>query len=112
MGVVQNMSLVSTATTANTEPTKGDIVLTYTNGAGTAAINVDLIASISRDNGTTYTAVTLALQGTTGGHSILTAHDVDISGQPAGSEMRWKVATTSQSASKETRLQAVSLGWS
>jgi len=26
--------------------------------------------------------------------------------------MVWKVATTSQSVSKETRIQAVSLGWS
>ena len=86
--------------------------MTYTNGAGTAVINTDIVASISRDNGTTYTATTLVLQGTTGGHTILTANNVDISGQPSGSEMRWKVATTSQSASKDTRIQAVSLGWS
>ena len=108
-----NLTLVSNAQTAQAVPTKGDVVLTYTNGAGTATINTDLIASVSRDNGTTYTAVTLALQGTTGGHSILTAHDVDISGQPSGSSMRWKVVTANQSAgTKVTRIQAVSLGWS
>ena len=106
------MTLVSNAQTAQAQPTKGDVVLTYTNGAGTATINTDLIASVSRDNGTTYTAVTLALQGTTGGHTILTANDVDISGQPAGTSMRWKVATANQSVSKNTRIHAVSLGWS
>ena len=107
-----DMSLVSNSVTAQAQPTKGDVVLTYTNGAGTATINTDLIASVSRDNGTTYTAVTLALQGTTGGHTILTANDVDISGQPAGTSMRWKVATANQSVSKNTRIHAVSLGWS
>ena len=106
------MSLVSNAVTAQAQPTKADVVLTYTNGAGTATINTDLIASVSRDGGTTYTATTLASQGTTGGHTILTANDVDISGQPAGTSMVWKVATANQSVSKETRIPAVSLGWS
>ena len=106
------MSLVSNAQTAQAQPTKADVVLTYTNALGTATINTDLIASVSRDGGTTYTAVTLASQGTTGGHTILTANDVSISGQPAGTSMVWKVATTSQSVSKSTRIHAVSLGWS
>ena len=106
------MTLVSNTQTAQAQPTKADVVLTYTNGAGTAVVNTDLIASVSRDNGTTYSAVTLVSQGTTAGHTILTANDVDISGQPAGTSMRWKVATTSQSASKDTRIHAVSLGWS
>ena len=107
-----DMTLVSNSITAEAEPTKADVVLTYTNGAGTATINVDLIASVSRDNGTTYTPVTLASQGTTGGHTILTANDVSISGQPAGTSMRWKVVTANQSISKQTRVHAVSLGWS
>ena len=107
-----DMTLVSNSVTAEAQPTKADVVLTYTNGAGTATINTDLIASVSRDNGTTYTAITLASQGTTGGHTILTANNVDISGQPAGTSMVWKVATINQSASKDTRIHAVSLGWS
>ena len=108
-----DMTLVSTAQTAQAQPTKGDVVLTYNNGTGTTTLNTDLIASVSRDNGTTYTAATLALQGTTGGHNIATTHDLDISGQPAGTSMRWKVVTANQSSgSKTTRIQAVSLGWS
>ena len=108
-----NMTLVSTAQTAQAQPTKGDIVVTYTNGTGTTTLDTDLIASVSRDNGTTYTAVPLTLQGTTGGHNIATGHDVVISGQPAGTSMRWKMVTANQnSASKTTRIQAVSLGWS
>lgn len=107
-----DLSLVSNASTADSAPTKGDIVMTYTNGAGTATVNTDLKAWVSRDNGSNYTQATLTSEGTTGGHTILTAHDVDISGQPSGTAMRYKITTHNQSGAKETRIQAVSLGWS
>jgi hypothetical protein len=115
-----NMTLVSNSTTANDgAPTKGDIVMTYTNGVagagGATAINTDVKAYCSRDNGTTYTLMTLVAQGTTGSaspHFIVSAHDVDISSQPSDTEMIYKIETLNQSAAKETRIQAVSLGWS
>ena len=110
--VYNDMTLISNATTAEAVPTKGDLVMTYTNGAGTATVNTDIKGWVSRDNGTTYTQFTLADEGDTGGHTILTAHDLDISGQPSGTAMRYKITTHNQSASKETRIQAVSLGWS
>ena len=106
-----NMTLVSNSTTASSTPTTGDIVLTYTNGAGTATVNTDLKAWISRDNGTTYTQGTLVSEGTTGGDTILAARRVDISGQPSGTSMRYKITTHNQSVAKETRLQAASLAW-
>jgi hypothetical protein len=106
------MTLVSTATTAQAVPTKCDMVMTYTNGAGTAVINTNIKGYVSRDGGTTYTQGTLVSQGTTGGHTIATFHDLDISGQPSGSSMRYKIETLVQSASMATRIQAVSLGWS
>ena len=86
--------------------------MTYTNGAGTNTINTDIKAYVSRDNGTTYTQGTLASQGTTGGHTILTFHDLDISSQPSGSAMRYKIETLNQGAAKYANIQAVSLGWS
>ncbi|MCP4928664.1 MAG: hypothetical protein GY918_06365 [Gammaproteobacteria bacterium] len=106
-----DMTLISTSNTASSVPSSGDIVLTYTDGAGTATINTDIKAWVSRDNGTTYTQGTLASQGTSGGHNIATANSIDISGQPSGTSMRWKVTTHNQSTSKATRIQAVSLGW-
>ena len=109
--IIEDLTLVSTSTTAESTPTTGDIVMTYTNGVGTATVNTDLKAYVSRDNGTTWTQATLSSEGTTGGHTILTAHNVDISSQPSGTSMRYKVETLNQSASKETRIQAVSLGW-
>jgi hypothetical protein len=107
-----DMTLVSTSTTAEAVPTKGDIVFTIDNNIGTATINTDVKAYVSRDNGTTYTQFTLTDEGETGGHSILTAHDLDISAQPSGTSMRYKIETLNQSASKATFIQAVSLGWS
>jgi len=38
---------------------------------------------------------------------------LDIDGQPSGSEVRYKIALANQALeSKETRIHAVSLGWS
>jgi hypothetical protein len=109
---VEDMTLISNATTAEAVPTKGDLVMTYSDGAGTATVNTDLKAYASRDDGTTWTQLTLASQGSTGAHTILTAHDLDISGQPSGTDMRYKITTHNQSATKATRVHAVSLGWS
>ena len=109
--VAANMTLVSNATTAQAQPDTADLVLTYTNGAGTATINTDLKAYVSRDNGTTYTETTLVNEGTTGGDTILAARRVDISGQSSGTSMRYKVTTHNQSVSKQTRVMAASLAW-
>ena len=110
--VAANLTLISNTLTANDAVTKGDMVMTYTNGYGTATLNTDLKGYISRDNGANYTELTLTSQGTTGGHIIVTAHDVTLGGTDT-SQMLWKVTTHNQVASsKETYIQAVSLGWS
>ena len=106
------MTIISNAVTAESAPTKGDLVMTYSDGADTSTINTDLKAYASRDNGTTWTQLTLASQGSTGAHTILSAHDLDISGQPSGTDMRYKLTTHNQSVTKQTRIHAVSLGWS
>jgi hypothetical protein len=108
------MTLVSTATTAQTAPTKGDIVLTYTNGAGTATIGTDLTVEFSADNGSTWTDFGISasdVEGTTGGHTIISKHGVSLT-STSGTSMRYRLKTLNQSASKDTRIQAVSLGWS
>ena len=108
-----DMTLISNAQTANDgAPDNADLVITYTDGAGTATINTDLKAYVSRDGSAYSSAVTLVSQGDTGGHTILTANGIDISGITSGTSMRWKIETLNQSAAKETRIQAVSLGWS
>ena len=112
-GTQSDMTLISIATAAQAAPTKGDIVFTYTNGAGTAVINTNITAEISADDGSTWTVFTLASQGTTGGHTILTSHDQTITSTITSPwNMRYRIKTLVQSASMDTRIQAVSLGWS
>ena len=111
--VGNNMTLVSATTAAQAAPTKGDIVFTYTNGAGTTTLGTDVTAEISADGGSTWTAMTLGAEGSTGSHNIATAHDVTISSTITSPyNMAYRIKTLNQSASKTTRIQAVSLGWS
>ena len=96
-----NMILVSTATTAEAAPTKGDLVFTYTNGAGTAVVGTNITAEYSADNGSTWTDFAIAagdVQGTTGGHTIVTKNDVSLT-STSGTSMRYRIKTLVQSAS-------------
>ena len=92
-----NMTLISTTTAAQAAPTKGDIVLTYTNGAGTTTLDTDLTAEISADGGSTWTSLPLASEGSTGSHNIATSHDVTISSTiTAPWNMAYRIKTLNQ----------------
>ena len=112
--IYNNMTLVSTTTTAQAAPTKGDIVFTYSNGAGSTTLgggSPDVTAEYSADGGSTWTSMTLGSEGTTGSHNIATAHDVTLT-STSGTSMAYRIKTLNQSTTKTTRIQAVSLGWS
>jgi len=109
---VNNLTLVSNSTTASSAPSKSDLVILMKNSTGTATINTDIKGFISRDNGSNFTEVTLVDEGSYGTDTkILVAHDVDISSQPSGTAMVYKITTLNQSGSKITDINAVSLGW-
>ena len=113
--VISDMTLVSEFTEAEAAPTKGDLVMTYTTvGGGSTTVGTDLTAEVSADDGSTWTdlgLVTGDIQGTTGGHTIISKHDVTISSTiTAPYKMRYRIKTLNQAAAKETRIQAVSLG--
>ena len=114
--VYVDMTLVSTTTTAEATPTKGDIVFLLEDAAGTNTITAsgDVRAYISRDAGSNWSsAVTLADEGDWGTNKrIITARDVDISSLAGTTSLRWKITTHNQSASKVAAIHAVSLGWS
>jgi len=76
----------------------------------TPTLNTDIIVSVSRDAGVTFTAATLSDSGYVTGSSgqrILTGQ-ADISGQPSGQSMRWKLAL----ANNQVKIHGVSLQWS
>ena len=109
-----NMILVSNTITTATAPTKGDLVFTYTDGAGTAVLGTNITAEYSADAGVTWTNFGIAAsdsQGTTGGHTIVTKNNVTLT-STSGTDMRYRIKTLVQSAAMDTRIHAVSLGWS
>jgi len=107
----QNMTVVSNAQTAQAQPDTARITLFEHPSTGTTTINTDIKAYASRDNGTTYTQITLADDGEYESGKKLLSGSADISGQPAGTSMRYKIETLNQSSSKITRLHGVSLQW-
>jgi hypothetical protein len=104
----QSTTIISNAFTANSVPTTSRIVV-FEENVETPTINTDVIASISRDGGSTFTTATLSDSGYVTGSSgqrILTGQ-ATISGQPSGQSMRWKLAL----ANKQVKIHGVSLSW-
>ena len=106
-----NATLVSNAQTAQAQPDTARITVFEHPSTGTTTVNTDIKAYASRDNGTTYTQITLADDGEYESGKKLLSGSADISGQPAGTSMRYKIETLNQSSSKITRLHGVSLQW-
>jgi len=104
----QNTTIISTAFTSTTVATSSRIVV-FEENVDTPTLNTDIIASVSRDGGTTFTNATLSDSGYVTGSSgqrILTGQ-ADISGQPSGQSMRWKLAL----ANNQVKIHGVSLSW-
>jgi len=106
--VTTSTTIVSNAFTAGSAPTTSRIVV-FQEDVGSITLNTDIIASVSRNGGSNFTNVTLSDSGyVTGasGQRILTG-SVDISGQPSGTSMRWKLAL----ANNVSKVHGVSLQW-
>jgi len=108
-----DLTLQSTDTTATSVPSTADLIMLIEDGAGTATLNTDVKAFISRDSGANFTQGTLVEEGTWGASTkrIVAFHNLDISGQPSGTSICYKITTHNQSSSKETRISATSYGW-
>jgi hypothetical protein len=106
--VTTSTTIVSNAFTASSEPSTSRIVV-FQENVGSVTLNTDIIASISRDGGSNFTTATLADSGYVVGSSgqrILTG-TATISGQPSGTNMRWKLAL----ANNQSKVHGVSLQW-
>ena len=104
----QTTFIASTAFAASSVPTTSRIVI-FEENIDTPTLNTDIIASISRDGGSTFTTATLADSGYVTGSSgqrILTGQ-ATISGQPSGQSMRWKLTLQNQ----KVKIHGVSLAW-
>ena len=102
-------TIISDPFTANVVPTTSRIVV-FEENVGTPTLNTDIVASVSRNNGSNFTTVTLTDSGYVTGSSgqrILTGQ-ADISGQPSGQSMKWKLELANQTV----KIHGVSLQWS
>ena len=100
-------NFISNVVTASASTTKMGVVITYIDNAGTATLNTDLKVSVSADNGSNFTQVTLVAQPDFAtGVKMAAANDVTVT---AGTQLKYKVEFANQSASKETRVTGVSL---
>ena len=108
-----NLTLQSVANTALSAPTTGDVVMLIENASGTATLNTDIKAYVSRNGGTGWDQATLVDKGTWGTNKkIVSANNVAFSNSASGTDMRYKITTHNQSVgSKETRVHATSLAW-
>lgn len=106
---ISNMTLQSNAFTAQSTPATGRLcVLAKPNEAIT--INTDLVGYISRDDGTTFTPATLVPQITYSNGTILYEDAaLDLSGQPAGTGMKWKITTGNY---KDIDVSGIVMQWS
>ncbi len=109
----RDLTLQSVANTALSAPTTGDVVMLIENASGTATLNTDIKAWVSRNGGTGWDQATLVDKGTWGTNKkIVSANNVAFSNSASGTDMRYKITTHNQSAgSKETRVHATSLAW-
>lgn len=103
-----DLDLRSIAFTANTAPAKASIYLVAKPLSGATAPNSNLLAKASRDGGTTWSTFALARTGTlSGGLEIYEANNLDISGQPSGTAMLWRV----QAPGLQAQIHAVVFSW-
>ena len=103
-----NLTLISNAFTAASTPTKGRLAV-QAKPIDSITINTDLIGYVSRDGGTTYTTATLASETTLADGTILYVQDgMDISSQPSGTSIVWKVITQNN---KNVEINGIGLRW-
>lgn len=105
---VNNMTLVSADFTAEAQPDTARVVIREQD-VDSVTINTDLTVEVSRDGGTTWTAGTLVDEGDyASGVRILAVNGIDISAQPSGTTMKYRIKSLNN---KDLKIHGVSLSW-
>jgi len=112
-----NMSLQSNTITASTATTRVSFIANIEEAAGNTDLDTDMIAYVSTDNGSNWTTLDLDKGNSDGyngfsdwGTNKRIVGDVNVT-VPSGTQLKWKIVTANQSASKNTRVHGVALTW-
>lgn len=103
----QNMTLTSATATAQSAPTSARIVVLH-KAVDAITLNTDFTAEVTRDGGTTYTAITLTNVGAYDTDYNILEGTADISGQPSGTSMKYLIKTLNN---KSQRVKGTALAW-
>jgi hypothetical protein len=88
-----NITVASTAIAAATQPSTMRVAAMLYDAVG-VALNTDVMIDVSRNNGTNWTTATLTeLYTQPGNIRVLDTGNVDVSGQPAGTNLKWRWRT-------------------
>lgn len=108
LGIVQDITLISLSQTADAVPDEARIIL-FTEEIDAITENTDIKAYVSRDNGSTFTQITLIDEGYyTTNSKILSGTIVFPSGTPSGTSMVYKIETHN---TKHMRFHGTSMLW-
>ncbi|MBI5165302.1 MAG: hypothetical protein HY985_15530 [Magnetospirillum sp.] len=103
-----DMTLVSNAVlAAQTVPAEARLVVLH-QPMTAVTLGTDLTAEVSRDGGITWTAAALTHQGAFDATTAILTGTADLSAQPAGTAMKWRLRTLND---KEQRIHGVSMHW-
>lgn len=105
-GIRGNITLISNAVTAEVQPETARIVV-LEEDIDAVTINTDFKSYISRD-GTNWSEVTLSDEGDFDASKRVLVGSVDISGQPAGTTMKYKHVSANN---KDLKIHATGLLW-
>jgi hypothetical protein len=106
-GTIENIVLLSNAQTALLVPLSARIVL-FEEDVDSVSLNTDLKAYISRDNGTTYSQATLIDEGNYITGARVLSGVVDVSGQPSGTDVKYKIETLNN---KNLKIHGTAISW-
>lgn len=103
-----NVTLVSNAFTADSAPDTARVHVQVSENES-ITVNTDLTAEVSRDGGTSWTTATLvAVETLADGTVAYEDSSVDISGQPSGTSMKYRIKTLNN---KDIEIHGVLLQW-
>jgi|TARA_B110000263_G_C15238291_1_gene478091 hypothetical protein len=105
----QNFILVSTGQTASKGAPQSAAITIFEEDVDAITINTDLKAFVSRDDGTTYTEITLADKGDYASSKQIWSGNISTVGdQPTGTTMRYKIRLYNN---KNAKIHGVALTW-
>jgi hypothetical protein len=102
-------TLQSAAQTAKAQPDDIRIAINFEKVSGTVTLNTDIVASVSRDGGSTFTSTTLVDKGDYDTGKQVLVDSVDVSGQPAGTSIVYKIVSAN---SKQFKIHGTTVSWS